>query len=446
MLFLLSFGSAMNQMMCFSFAPFASLAALRYGEAVVAQAEVVYFVIYIPMSFVGSYVVDKYGLRAGLVAACAAQTIGAWIRCSSFLFTDEATVVYIGQGIAALGMCVFVNSPPRLSTSWFPPGERTLSTNIAVNANAAGAALAYIFAPILVSSIADFPFYNGVVATAATICFVLTFFLFKSHPDWSSPSTVEEYDWSQWVTVLSEKGFKTTLIVFAVSECVINTMSTLLAKLLRPNGFSRAGADLLGAVFLLVCMAGGILFGTFQHKWNLHKNLAKCMVVCSVAMLLLRVVLAGPFGTNIVFVSGAVFMSGLFLGPLQATCNELGVECAFPVSENTVSAIQQLVGNLVSAIFIPFISSLHDLYSKKVGAPGVKGHVDSWRHWWAMPEVVISMMLLVCSFLLHGYSGAYRRLTMEREVKANESARTSIASDGEEEERQRLIASKPAFG
>eukprot|EP01063_Lacrimia_lanifica_P022461 TRINITY_DN30043_c0_g1_i1.p1 TRINITY_DN30043_c0_g1~~TRINITY_DN30043_c0_g1_i1.p1 ORF type:complete len:524 (+),score=174.54 TRINITY_DN30043_c0_g1_i1:72-1643(+) len=426
MLFLLSYGSAMNQMMCFSFAPFAHLAAQRYGDGVVALSEVIYFVTYIPMSFLGAYVVDMYGLRAGLVWACLFQTVGAWIRWGSFMWADETMVVYMGQWFASLGMCVFVNSPPRLSNSWFPSGERTLSTNLAVNANTAGAALAYLVGPQLVASTEDFPKYNFTIAALCTLCLILVWRTFESHPHWSTPDKVEKYDWSQWIKVFHIKGFTTTLVVFAISECVINMMSTMLAKLVRPNGFTREEAGLVGAEFLVVCMVGGAVFGTLPHKWDLHKNLAKCMLLCSIAMLVMHLTLTHthPPGTTdygSYEVTGAVFLAALFLGPLQATCNELGVECAFPVSENTIAALQQLLGNLASALLIPLLSSLHHHYSTKTGPIGVVGHVGSWNLWWAMPEVVIALLLLVGSVLLFIYKGEYRRLTMEHEFKSVES-------------------------
>eukprot|EP01064_Diplonema_japonicum_P030330 TRINITY_DN5148_c0_g1_i1.p1 TRINITY_DN5148_c0_g1~~TRINITY_DN5148_c0_g1_i1.p1 ORF type:complete len:505 (+),score=70.23 TRINITY_DN5148_c0_g1_i1:40-1554(+) len=437
MLFLLSYGSAMNQAVCFSFAPFASIAAVRYGEGVVAESEVIYFLVYIPMSFIGSYAVDRYGLRTAMIGACLFQTLGTWVRWTAFYFgSGERMVIFLGQCIASIGMCIFVNSPPRLSTAWFPASERTLSTNIAVNANAAGAAMAYFLGPFVVETIDDFPFYNLVLAMSCTLCLVLVVLLFRSHPDWHTPDIVDEYDWSQWTSVFKKKGFVTTLAVFAVSECVINTMSTLLAKLVRPNGFSRSEAGYLGAEFLIVCMLGGVIFGSFPHKWSLHTNLAKCMLACSVSMFVLKLMLTHPRGEPSLQIGVSVFFAGFFLGPLQATCNELGVECAFPVSENTVAALQQLVGNLVSALFIPFISYMHEAHRARTGPLGITGHVESWYYWWTMPEIVISIMLLGASYLLFTYRGAYRRLTMEFEVQSWCDSESGGTFDPEE---QRLI-------
>ncbi|KAJ9444407.1 hypothetical protein DIPPA_05932 [Diplonema papillatum] len=431
MLFMLSLGSALNQVLCFSFAPFANRASERYGANVVAQSEAIFFLVYIPMSFIGSYVVDKFGLRTGIIVASVAQATGAWVRYSS-RWGDPDTerfTMYVGQTIASLGMCVFVNTPPRLSTAWFPQHERTLSTNIAVNANAAGAAMAYLLGPFVVKTVDDFPLYNLAIAFLCSFSLCLVFGFFESHPRWKTPDTVEMYDWSQWTAVLQKKGFKTTLIVFAVSECVINMMSTLLATLIRPNDFSSHTAGMFGAEFLIVCMLGGILFGTIRHKWHLHQNLAKCMVVCAFAMLGLRFVLVHPTDSFYsVEIGVAIFIAGLFLGPLQPTCNELGVECAFPASESTVAALQQLFGNLVSAIAVPFMSYVHKRYAIHEGPIGVRGHISSWAHWWAMPEVVIAIALLCAAVLLFRYDGAYCRLTMEYEMRKWD------ADDGDAEE------------
>ena len=57
----------------------------------------------------------------------------------------------------------------------------------------------------------------------------------------------------------------------------------------------------------------------------------------------------------------ALLIVAALVGPLQPVSTELGVEVAYPLSENTVLVIQQLFSNLLSALFIPFFKSLKDV-------------------------------------------------------------------------------------
>ena len=68
------------------------------------------------------------------------------------------------------------------------------------------------------------------------------------------------------------------------------------------------------------------------------------------------------------------------VGPLQPVSTELGVDVAYPLSENTVLVIQQLFSNLLSALFIPIFKSALPIGSKRSSdatpntwASGLKG-------------------------------------------------------------------------
>merc|ERR1719199_1296012 len=44
---------------------------------------------------------------------------------------------------------------------------------------------------------------------------------------------------------------------------------------------------------------------------------------------------------------------GAFIGPVQPINAELAVEVAYPADENSIEALQQLCGNLFSALLVP---------------------------------------------------------------------------------------------
>lgn len=107
-----------------------------------------------------------------------------------------------------------------------------------------------------------------------------------------------------------------------------------------------------------------------------------------------------------------LIVAGL-IGPLQPVSTELGVDVAYPLSENTVLVIQQLFSNLLSALFIPFFKSLKD-----IGLHGTGGSETEER-----PEFTFSFYLLI---VLHAgatvffatFNGRYLRYEHELEKKA----------------------------
>jgi FLVCR family MFS transporter 7 len=87
---------------------------------------------------------------------------------------------------------------------------------------------------------------------------------------------------------------------------------------------------------------------------------------------------------------------GLFLGPIQPIVLELGVECAFPTSEATVAALQQLSGNFLSAILVPGMSLLRRYNIDS------SGHVPISK-FYACPEWIMVFLMLgtsICFWFL----------------------------------------------
>ena len=66
---------------------------------------------------------------------------------------------------------------------------------------------------------------------------------------------------------------------------------------------------------------------------------------------------------------------------------ELGVKYALgTTSETTVAAIQQLCGNILSALWIPTMSLLHRHFKNKFG------HINE-KNFYACPEWIMAIML-----------------------------------------------------
>ncbi|KUF87588.1 hypothetical protein AM588_10004138 [Phytophthora nicotianae] len=101
MLAILSALSALNQAICYSYAPIDSIVEARWQERLHSEHLItIYFVSYIPCSFIGSWIMDKF----------------------------------------------------------------VFATSVAINANAMGTAIVYLTAPFVVLSSDEVPFYNFCMA------------------------------------------------------------------------------------------------------------------------------------------------------------------------------------------------------------------------------------------------------------------------------------------
>ncbi len=158
-------------------------------------------------------------------------------------------------------------------------------------------------------------------------------------------------------------GFSHALASFTVSGIVINTLSTFMDYLVRLNGAPRTYTGIVGGTFQFVIMISSLIIGKQTDKTRAYYSVTIAMLVLGAFGLAeCGVSLDSDRGSDLRW---SLVVVAALVGPLQPVSTELGVEVAYPLSENTVLVIQQLFSNLLSAIFIPFFKSLRDIGSTK---------------------------------------------------------------------------------
>ncbi|GMF34880.1 unnamed protein product [Phytophthora fragariaefolia] len=179
----------------------------------------------------------------------------------------------------------------------------------------------------------------------------------------------DEYDWSQWTNAFKHRGSWHTVAIFSLAECLLNAMSALLGKFLRVAHFFKTEIGVVGASFIMSSLIGGqVVSQVISHyvdtKRNHKTTLQICLLMTVVALVAFRLVPKVEIDATLV----SLLLLEAVLGPIQPIVLELGVECAFPASEVTVAALQQLCGIFLSAIMVPCLSMLR------------RTHVDSSGH------------------------------------------------------------------
>jgi FLVCR family feline leukemia virus subgroup C receptor-related protein len=143
---------------------------------------------FIPVNFPSVAVLDSYGLRAGVGVGMALTTIGLWLRC---LMGESFTYAIVGQTVMAIGQPFLYNAPTKISSEWFPEGERIRATAIGAYANIFGVALG-CFVPALFFSDDDLfkPeaakehcfAMNLVLSIASTVIFIPSVLIISNGP------------------------------------------------------------------------------------------------------------------------------------------------------------------------------------------------------------------------------------------------------------------------
>ena len=76
-----------------------------------------FLALYLPMNFPSVFVIDKYGLRMGIIFGIVLSTIGLWVRC--FVNMNFYTLL-VGQILMGIGQPFIFNAPALVTTNWFP--------------------------------------------------------------------------------------------------------------------------------------------------------------------------------------------------------------------------------------------------------------------------------------------------------------------------------------
>jgi len=301
-------------------------------------------------------------------------------------FGDELPsymVEVMGTMLVAVAQPFFQCTPPLLSATWFAPDERALATAVAINFNQVGIATAFILGGELGHSEGGLKEYFGLITVAAIVVAGAASIGFREKPP--SPPSASEAEKeieamngqdkqdlnfpAQAAELLQTPGFLQPLFAFVVSISVTNVVGAFMEQKLQRAGINDQHViDLSGAGFELAIVIGGVVIGSFVDR---NKEYKSTTLAC-LAATFLAVAVFGLGHLPAAAIIVALLAVGTFAGPVQPVNAELAVEVTYPADENAIEAVQQLCGNLASALLVPLCEwAAH--YDFPVPAPWLSG-------------------------------------------------------------------------
>jgi MFS family permease len=337
-----------GQLLWISYAPVTleSVAFYNVAEFQILLMSTSFLIVYIPVSFIASWLINKYGFRIVVGLGAMINGIFGFLR---FTAGQNYVLALLFQIIIAIGQPILFNSVTLLSAIWFPESERTTATGLSLNSSLLGIALGMILTPIIVImfDISMMLLAYGFFSLIMGILFVIlsrerpiTNPLIKIHRD-SIPLLKE------LKILFSNKSFRILIILFFVNLGLFNMISTYIELIIAPRGLSSFDAGVLGAVMLLGGILGTLILSPLSDKQNKRKpfilfsNLVAFLGISGIC-----------FANNIFLFNIFGFLLGFGLLSAGPIILEYAAEITNPVPETSSNGFLFVVGSFSGILFI----------------------------------------------------------------------------------------------
>jgi MFS family permease len=119
--------------------------------------------------------------------------------------------------------------------------------------------------------------------------------------------------------------------------------------------------DLAGAGFEIAILLGGIVIGGYVDKTKEYKKVTMACIATTAALLIPLGLTEHRIGNEPILLILALLGLGMAAGPVQPINAELAVDVTYPGDETAVESVQQIGGNLISALLVPIAEKAAEL-------------------------------------------------------------------------------------
>jgi len=347
------------------------------------------------------------GPRLAIITSSVLILAGNWMRYAGTRTAPPSFgLTMFGQILTGLAQPFVLSAPTRYSDLWFTPAGRVSATAIASLANPFGGALGQLINPFLATKASEIPNMTLYVAIISTVASLPSFFIPSKPPTPVSPSSTHTApSLPETIRMLSRNPtFYLVFIPFATYVGFFNSLSSLLAQVLTPYGFSEVTSGIAGAILILVGLVSAAITSPFIDRTKAYLPFIRVLVpviaVCYLAFIWApgTRTIAAPY-IILAFLGAASFS-------LVPVALEWLVEVTWPVGPEVSSTICWAGGQLLGGIFILISDAL------KAGKEGEPPFGMSKA---LIFEAVVAIAVVPCAFLLGriGHVGN-RRLDVDK--------------------------------
>ncbi|XP_012273389.1 feline leukemia virus subgroup C receptor-related protein 2 isoform X2 [Orussus abietinus] len=377
--------SASNAMQWIQYSIIANLVIQYYDVSsfAVDMTSMIYMMTYIPLIFLASYLLDKFGLRFAAVAGATGTALGAWIKVFS-VAPDRFWVTFLGHTFAAISQTFILSLPARLAAVWFGPDQVSSACSIGVFGNQLGVAMGFLFPPMLVQSSPDnevighglsVMFY--IIAAFTSIVLVLILLFFKAEPPLPpSPAQAAQRDVESSEDFLqsikrlvTNVGYLLLILSYAINVGIFYAISTFLNQIVLEHfPGHEVDAGRIGLTIVCAGMLGSVVCGVVLDKTHKFKETTLGVYLFSLLGMIVFTFTLDNGKIYVVYITAGLL--GFFMTGYLPVGFELAAELTYPEPEGTsaglLNAATQVFGIAFTMLYGYIFSSWGDFISNIV--------------------------------------------------------------------------------
>ena len=348
LLFIFMLGNVSLQILWISYATVTLEAATYYsvGEFEILFLSTIFMITYIPVSFIATWFINKFGFRMGVGLGALINGVFGFLRA---LAGPNYTLVLFIQIMISISQPFFLNSVSLLSANWFPESERTKATGLSINSQFFGIAIGMFLTPILVIAfnLEVMLFIYGLYGLIIGIVFV---FFARDLPPTPASFRVkkEEAPLKGGLKLLIlNKQFGIVSVIFFVGLGAFNMITTYIELIVAPRGLTAIEVGNLGGLLILGGIIGATVMSVLADKLRKRALLIKISSLIAVASFFL---LSFANTQILLYITGFLLGFGLLsVGPVLL---EYTVDVTDPVPEASSNGILMVIGSISGILFI----------------------------------------------------------------------------------------------
>ncbi|KAM8726575.1 choline/ethanolamine transporter FLVCR1 [Acanthopagrus schlegelii] len=343
---------------------------------------IVYMVVYVPLIFPATWLLDRKGLRLTALLGAGLNCAGAWLKCAS-ASPERFGVTVTAQVVCSVAQVFILGLPSRIASVWFGPREVSTACATAVLGNQLGTAIGFLLPPVLVPNTKNdtvlmghnisVMFYG--TAAVSTALLILTVIVIKDRPS-IPPSHAQavlpdsppgDYSYKQSIlNLIKNKAFVLLLITYGIMTGSFYSVSTLLSQMITAcyeNQELNAGR--IGLTLVVAGMVGSILCGLWLDHTKTYKMTTLIVYTLSFLGMLVFTFTLDLDNIYLVFFTAGVL--GFFMTGYLPLGFEFAVEITYPESEGTSSGLLNAFAQIFGIIFTLIQGKLTSVYSPLAG-------------------------------------------------------------------------------
>ncbi|MFX1571885.1 MAG: MFS transporter [Promethearchaeota archaeon] len=346
-LLLFMFTNITMQMLWISYAAVTLEASVFYGveEFLILLLSMIFMIVYIPVTFVSSWLVEKIGFRWGAGIGALLGGIFGFLR---FIAGKDYSLLLIFVIMIAIGQPFLLNSITKLSADWFPESERTTATGLCLIAQFIGILLGELITPFLVigDNLTPMLLVYGIISLISGLLFVIFAKSRPPTPPSLTKSTEKVFMWAGIKKLFANKYFLILIILFFVGLGAFNMIATYIQLIAAPRGY-ESEAGILGGILLLGGIVGAIVMSTLSDKFKKRKLLLIISIVIIIVSLSIL-----SFTQDLLMLELFCFLVGFGILSAGPVALEYAAEITQPVPEVSSNGMLMMIGQIGGILFI----------------------------------------------------------------------------------------------